>query len=96
MANNNGWGGKREGAGRPKKEQLESVKELLAEHIDEATVAEKLRELIDKGDIRAVELWLKYVHGTPKQQIDATIKHSGDVDFKITDLLNFEESEQQI
>ena len=93
MANNNGWGGKREGAGRPKKEYIESVKELLAEHIDEATVAEKLRELIDKGDIRAVELWLKYVHGTPKQQIDATIKHSGDVDFKITDLLNFEESE---
>ena len=94
MANNNGWGGKREGAGRPKKEYSIKLKELLAEHIDEAVVIEKLGEIIDKGDLRGIELWLKYVHGTPKQQIDATIKHSGDVDFKITDLLNFEDSEQ--
>ena len=38
-----GWGGKREGAGRPKKEYIENVKELLAEHIDQEDVMTKLR-----------------------------------------------------
>ncbi len=94
MANNNGWGGKRPGSGRPKKEYIESVKEIMSEHIDQDMVMDKLRELIENGDYRAIEMFMKYVHGTPKQQIDATINHNGALDFKITDLLGFEESEQ--
>lgn len=45
--------------------------------------------LIDKGDYRAIELWIKYAYGTPKQTVDIT--HNGDVDLNVTlkNLVNF-------
>jgi hypothetical protein len=55
MANNSNWGGKREGSGRPKKEYIENVKAIMSEHIDQDMVMEKLRELIENGDYRAIE-----------------------------------------
>lgn len=91
MANKNGWGGKRAGAGRPAKGELIKVRELLDESIDPETVSEKLGELIDKGDYRAIDLYLKYRVGVPKQEY--VIENTGEVDlnFKIADLIRFKE-----
>jgi hypothetical protein len=91
MANKNNWGGKREGAGRPSKGELIKVRELLDEHILPEDVSAKLGELIDKGDFRAIDLYLKYRVGVPKQEY--VIEQSGEIDinFQIGNLIRFKD-----
>lgn len=93
MANDRNWGGKREGSGRPKKEYIENVKAIMSEHIDQDMVMEKLRELIENGDYRAIEMFMKYVHGTPKQSMDVKMDSKQDINFTLSNLINFKEDE---
>ena len=93
MANDRNWGGKREGSGRPKKEYIENVKAIMSEHIDQDMVMEKLRELIENGDYRAIEMFMKYVHGTPKQSMDVKMDSKQDINFTLSNLINFKEEE---
>lgn len=87
------WGGRRENAGRPKKEYIENVKEILSDHIDQSMVINKLGELIEKGDYRAIDLFMKYVHGTPKQSVDVKMDGKQDINFTLSNLINFKEEE---
>ena len=89
------WGGRREGAGRPTKEKLMNVKSLMDEHIDENFAMQKLFELIDKGDLRAVDLYMKYRFGTPTQQIDMNLAGSTDINLKLSNLIQFGETEDE-
>lgn len=84
-----GWGGKREGAGRPKAGDVIKIRKLLDEYIDPEIVINKLYERIESGDHRAIELYLKYRAGLPKQEMD--INHSGetDVSFSLKDVVRF-------
>lgn len=93
MANDSNWGGKRKGAGRPSKGELIKVRELLDEHISPEEVSSKLGELIDKGDFRAIDLYLKYRVGVPKQEY--VIEQSGEIDlnFQINNLIRFKDEE---
>lgn len=91
----NNWGGRREGAGRPTKEKLMNVKSLMDEHIDENFAMQKLFELIDKGDLRAVELYLKYRFGTATQMIDMQINGSTDINVKLANLIQFGQEEDE-
>ena len=77
--------------GRPKKEYLESVTELLGSGIDQDEVIDKLNQLIHKGDLRAIELWFKYVYGSPRQQIDMAIKGELDLNFRLQNIVKFKE-----
>jgi len=88
---NSNWGGSRDNSGRPKREYIENVKEILSEHIDQSMVIQKLEELIQNGDYRAIEMFMKYVHGTPKQIMD--INTTGEVDLNVTlkGLISFDE-----
>ena len=87
------WGGRRANAGRPKKEYIENVKEIMSEHIDQDMVMEKLGELIQKGDYRAIEMFMKYVHGTPKQTVDVSMDAKQDINFTLSNLINFKDKE---
>jgi len=66
-------GGARENSGRFKKDELFQ----LIESMDAITIPKEVfRKLADKieatGDIKAIELWLKYRLGMPKQMMDIT------------------------
>lgn len=75
-------GGKRIGAGRkPKATELEII-ENLDSIINETDVLVKLKELIDKGDLRAIQLYLNYRRGKPKDSIDINSTEKVSVDFK--------------
>lgn len=75
-------GGKRIGAGRkPKSTELEII-ENLDSIINETDVLVKLKELIDKGDLRAIQLYLNYRRGKPKDSIDINSTEKVSVDFK--------------
>jgi hypothetical protein len=75
-------GGKRIGAGRkPKATELEII-ENLDSIINETDVLVKLKELIDKGDLRAIQLYLNYRRGKPKDSIDINSTENVSVDFK--------------
>tara|TARA_R110002074_G_scaffold65461_1_gene155570 strand:+ start:128 stop:436 length:309 start_codon:yes stop_codon:yes gene_type:complete len=87
------WGGSRDNSGRPKREYIENVKEIMSEHIDQDMVMEKLGELIQNGDYRAIEMFMKYVHGTPKQIMDITTKGDVDINFTLSNLIKFKEDE---
>jgi hypothetical protein len=65
----------------------------MDEHIDVDIVMQKLLERIESGDQRAIELFLKYRAGMPKQEID--IHQTGDVDLNITlkGLVSFDNDE---
>lgn len=90
---NSNWGGRRANAGRPKKEYIENVKEIMSEHIDQDMVMQKLGQLIEKGDYRAIDLFMKYVHGTPKQSMDVKVDGKQDINFTLSNLIKFKDEE---
>ena len=69
-------GGSRQGAGRKPKAQEQKLIERLDAIIDKDEALSKLGELVAKGDMRAVQLYLSYRYGKPKemQQIDVNTK----------------------
>lgn len=67
----NGHGGKREGAGRkPKADELELIEKLKP--LDDLAF-EKLSDLIQKGDIQALKLFMAYRYGQPRQTVDTNL-----------------------
>jgi len=87
------WGGSRDNSGRPKRKYIENVKEILAEHIDQNMVMDKLGQLIENGDYRAIEMFMKYVHGTPKQTMDLNTSGDVDINFTLKNLIKFKDDE---
>ena len=68
---NSGHGGKRSNAGRkPKADELELIERLRP--LDDIAF-QKLSELIQKGDIQALKLFMSYRYGQPRQTIDANL-----------------------
>ena len=84
-------GGARAGAGRPSNGEVINIRQILDATIDIDIVIQKLLERIESGDQRAIELFLKYRAGLPKQEID--IHTTGEVDHNITlkGLISFDE-----
>jgi len=92
---NPNWGGKREGAGRPSKGELLKLKDLMDENIDPAFVVQKLFTLIDNGDFRAIDLYLKHRVGMPKQSVDVHSTGDMDLNFKLKNLISFKDDKPQ-
>jgi len=68
---NGNRGGKREGAGRkPKSEEIELIEKLKP--YDEIAL-NKLKELVDSGDLAAIKLFMSYRYGMPRQTVDTNI-----------------------
>lgn len=87
------WGGVRDNSGRPKRKYIENVKEIMAEHIDQNMVMDKLCQLIENGDYRAIEMFMKYVHGTPKQTMDLNTSGDVDINFTLKNLIKFKDED---
>lgn len=66
-------GGKREGAGRPTKADEDKLIERLDRIIDKDEVIHKLNELIKKGDLRAITIYLDRRFGKPIETKDVTV-----------------------
>ena len=80
-------GGARQGAGRPlKADEIKLIKRLDA-IIDKDEAVGKLGELVTKGDIRALQLYLSYRYGKPKESIDLNSSEGLNINFK--DLIKF-------
>jgi hypothetical protein len=76
-------GGKRDGAGRKPKAQEQQLIERLDSIIDEDEVLQVLKQLIKDGDLRAVQLYLSYRRGKPKDTMDLNTTGEGiGIDFK--------------
>tara|TARA_R110000744_G_scaffold118245_2_gene220877 strand:+ start:918 stop:1199 length:282 start_codon:yes stop_codon:yes gene_type:complete len=75
-------GGARKGAGRPSLGEVINIRQIMDEHIDIDVVMQKLYERIESGDHRAIELFMKYRAGLPKQEID--LNTTGEVDLNVT------------
>ena len=84
-------GGKREGAGRPSEGERINIRKMLDENIDPAYVTEKIFQLIDNGDYRAIDLYMKYRVGTPVQSIDMNVSGSTDINFNLSDVIKFKD-----
>jgi len=66
-------GGKREGAGRKSKSEEMQLIEMLNKHIDKDKAIKVLKEKIDEGDFKALQLYMNYMYGKPKETKDFTI-----------------------
>lgn len=80
-------GGKREGSGRKSKTEEQSNIELMDSIFPLSAVYRKLSENIKSGETKAIEIWIKYRVGLPKQVIDNNVTVN---DFDIKDVLKFE------
>lgn len=85
-------GGARPGAGRPKKTDEQDVINLLDKHIDRDVVAQKLKELILKGDNKAIALYMNYIFGKPINRIEQKTDISLS-DMSLKDMLKFRDDE---
>ena len=66
-------GGKREGAGRKSKSEEMHLIERLNKHIDSDDAIKKLKAMIHEGDFKALQLYMNYMYGKPKETKDVTI-----------------------
>ena len=87
MDNRKNNGGARQGAGRkPKADEIKFI-ERLDSIIDKDEAVGKLGELVTKGDIRALQLYLSYRYGKPKESIDLNSSEGLNINFR--DLIKF-------
>ena len=87
MDNRKNNGGAREGAGRKPKAQEQKLIERLDALIDTDEALTQLGKLVTKGDIRALQLYLSYRYGKPKESIDLNSSEGLNINFK--DLIKF-------
>lgn len=66
-------GGKRKGAGRKGKAQEMHLLERLDKHIDNDDAILLLKSKMDEGDFKALQLYMNYYYGKPKETKDVTI-----------------------
>ena len=83
--NNKGTKGNK--GGRPPKADEIKLIERLDAIIDKDEALGKLGELVTKGDIRALQLYLSYRYGKPKESIDLNSSEGLNINFK--DLIKF-------
>tara|TARA_R110000764_G_C10688614_1_gene343458 strand:+ start:19 stop:300 length:282 start_codon:yes stop_codon:yes gene_type:complete len=84
-------GGKREGSGRPTNGEVINIRKILDDNIDIDVVIQKLLERIESGDQRAIELFLKYRAGLPKQELDLNISGEQDINVTLKGLISFDD-----
>lgn len=87
MDNRKNNGGARKGAGRPPKADELKLIERLDAIIDKDEALGKLGELVAKGDMRAVQLYLSYRYGKPKESVDINSSEGLNINFR--DLIKF-------
>ena len=80
-------GGARQGAGRKPKAQEQKLIERLDNLIDKDEAIGKLGELVRKGDMRAIQAYLSYRYGKPKESVDINSSEGLNINFR--DLINF-------
>ena len=86
------WGGARKGRqGRPTNGEVINIRQILDENIDVNVVIQKLLERIESGDQRAIELFLKYRAGLPKQEIDLNTTATVDHNIRLRGLIGFDD-----
>lgn len=68
--NNKGHKGK---AGRKSKSEEMQLIEQLNKHIDNDEVIKVLRDKINDGDFKALQLYMNYYYGKPKETKDVTL-----------------------
>lgn len=67
-------GGYRENAGRkPKADEIKLI-ERLDEHIDKDAVLQVLYQKVIDGDMKAIQLYMNYRYGRPKETVDLNVK----------------------
>ena len=70
---NNGGHSTKGFAGRPKKVVKETMLTKLGKHITDEQVFARLADRIDDGDLKAMQLYMAYKYGRPKETKDITI-----------------------
>ena len=70
--NNGGHSTKGRAGRKPKAEEMKLI-EQLDEIIDREEVIKKLKVMIDDGNFKAVQLYMNYMYGKPKETKDITI-----------------------
>ena len=85
------WGGVRPNSGRTSNGELINIRQIFDEAIDPKMVTEMLKQRIESGDQRAIELYLKYRAGLPKQEIDLNTTGNVDHNIRLRGLIGFED-----
>jgi hypothetical protein len=80
-------GGARQGAGRKPKADEAKLVERLDAIIDSNEALTQLGKLVAKGDMRAIQLYLSYRYGKPKESMDINSSEGLNINFK--DLIKF-------
>lgn len=83
----NNKGTKGNNGGRPPKADEIKLIERLDAIIDKDEAISKLGELVAKGDMRAVQLYLSYRYGKPKESVDINSSEGLNINFR--DLIKF-------
>lgn len=84
---NNGGHSTKGFAGRKTKAEEDKLIERLDAVINQDKVLEKLKQLIEKGDQRAITLYFNYRYGKPKESVNLT---SEGFNLNFRDILKFD------
>jgi len=73
-------GGNKNAGRKPKEEEIKLI-EKLDENIDSSSVFKKLNELIDGGNMRAIEIYLGYRFGRPRERVEMNFEEEEPIIF---------------
>ena len=82
-------GGARKGAGRKPKSVEMKLIEQLDKHIDQDMVIKQLNHMIADGEYKALQLYLQYYYGRPRETKDIKINNDAPI-FNLGDLTDIE------
>lgn len=82
-------GGARPNAGRKPKADEEKLIKLLDSHINEDEVMQRLYELIQKGDMKAITLYMNYKYGKPINKIETSGSMTLNEGLSLKDMIKF-------
>lgn len=88
------WGGARPNSGRPSNGEVINIRKIMDDHIDIDIVMNQLLQRIESGDHRAIELFMKYRAGLPKQEIDLNTTGAVDHNIRLRGLITFEDDDE--
>ena len=58
---------------KPKADEIKLI-ELLDKHINKGMVIDKLEGLVNEGNIKAIQIYMNYRYGKPKETVDLQVR----------------------
>lgn len=78
--------------GRPKLDEKLKLAEIMDRYLGDEELVSVLADHVRDGNLKAIQLWLNYKHGAPKQVVEQKSEHTIK-SFNLKEMISFDEQD---